>query len=94
MKEFDAHDIDTSVKLDGNERNQRQQKAKLGAPTTQPKPPPQIDNIDREENSVDENDNDPDQGHEEEPSLFNILEDNEYEDDNNNNDNPDPTGQE
>ena len=39
MEEFDAHDIDTSVKLDKYERNQQQQIAELGSPSV-PQPPP------------------------------------------------------
>ena len=56
MEEFDAHDIDTSVKLDGYERDRRQQMAEVGAPPASQPPPP--NNEDNEGNNVDNNDND------------------------------------
>ena len=40
MEEFNAHDIDTSVKLDNNERNLWQQTTEPGASAAQPQPPP------------------------------------------------------
>ena len=76
MEEFDAHDIDTSIKLDNYERKQQEQTAELRASTAQPQPPPQTNNANEGENNADENDNDYEQGHEEEPSLFDILHDN------------------
>ena len=36
MEEFDFHDIDTLVPLDGYEREHRQETAELGASTNQP----------------------------------------------------------
>ena len=40
MEEFDAHDIDTSVKLDGYERKRWQLTAELGAPRALVAQPP------------------------------------------------------
>ena len=69
MEEFDAHDIDTSVKLDGYERDRRQQMTELRPPPTSQPPPP--DNEDNEGNRADDNNNDDEQ--EAEPSLYDIL---------------------
>ena len=79
MKEVDAHDIDTSVKLDGYERDRRQQMAEVGAPPASQPPPP--NNEDNEGNNVDNNDNDNNDEQEQEPEPS--LDDEEEEDDNN-----------
>ena len=83
MEEFDALDIDTSVKLDDYERKRRQQTTELGPPPTSEPPPPHHgsheDNQD-EEDDVD-NDDENDQGQGVEPSLYDILQDDEEEED-------------
>ena len=96
MEEFDAHEIDTSVKLDGYERDRRQQTAELGPPpASQPQPPDNEDNEgNRGDADADDNDNDNKQEQGVEPSLYNILQDDKDEDDDNNEDNTDPTEQE
>ena len=90
MQEFEAHDIDTSLKLDSYERDRRQQTTALGPPpTSQPQPP---HNEGNEENRDEDDANEQEQGVE--PSLYNILQDDKDEDDDNNEDNTDPTEQE
>ena len=88
MEDFDAHDIDTSVKLDNYEHEQWQQTTELGEPA---KSPPQTDNTNGEEYKTIENDTDTE--HEEEPSLFDILQDDKEENNNNHDDNCEQIGQ-
>ena len=94
MEEFDAHDIDTSVKLDGYEQDRRQQTAELGPPpSSQPQPPHNEGNEGNRDND-DDNENDDEQEQGAEPSFYDILQDDEDDDDDNNEDNIGPTDQE
>ena len=81
----DAHDIDTSAKLDNYERNRRKQTVELGAPTSS-QLPPELDNADKEEDTA--NETDTNQGQEEEPSLFDTLQVDAEDDDNDDDLNP------
>ena len=68
MEEFDAHDIDTSVQLDGYERKRQQptnELGVLGAPQTQP---PQTNDVDNDANFTDT-----EQEQEDKLSLYDIL---------------------
>ena len=90
MEEFDAHDIDTSVKLDGYERKRWQLTAELGAPRALVAQPPQTNDTDNNVNVTDTK-----HEQEEEPSPFNILQDDDDEQEaDDNEDNPKPTSQE
>ena len=68
IQEFDKHEIDTSVHLDAYEQTRRSQTPKLGA-TIYPQPPTTPHKADEEEAG----DTDSEEGHQGEPSLFNIL---------------------
>ena len=61
MQEFDNHEIDTSVQLDGYEQTRRIQTPELGAPTSSQSPPSphntDADNTDEDTNTETDNDN-------------------------------------
>ena len=74
MEEFDAHDIDTSLKLDSYERDRRQQTIALGPPpTSQPQPPHNEGNEENRDEEDDNNDSDNEQRQGAKPSLYDIL---------------------
>ena len=86
MEEFDAHDIDMLVRLDGYERQCRQQTVELGASTDQlHAEDDDVTGQDKEANTTNT-----EQGTEEEPSLFDIRHDDE--EDGVDDDDPEPSG--
>ena len=88
MQELNVHDIDTSAKLDNLERNRQKQKIEFGPPASS-QPSLNLENVDEEEDGAHKTDTE--QGQEEQPSLYDILQDDTKEDDNE--DDLDPEGQ-
>ena len=77
MQEFDKHEIDTSIQLEGHEQTRRNQTPELGDPTSS-QPPPSDRNTNAK-NADDDTNTNTDNDNEVEPSLFNILQDNDKE---------------
>ena len=80
MQEFDKHEIDTSVQLDGYEQGRKRQTPELGA-TTFSQPPTTTHTTDQEEVEEEETDKMDSEEDEVEPSLFDILQDDAKEED-------------